>query len=165
MFSERMASLLPAEKQSVSLAVLPRREPFEILYRLNCDNLCADFHEDLEFRFSWGITALVYRFLGSSGHKVNINNYPYNYQRVSKQIQKKANNLHFLLEDSLDEEVYYICTKHQGHPISVLFPHKKVRKVSSHYKKKFSSIPCPRLGMEWIGWISWLPRAPLDRFL
>jgi len=24
-----------------------------------------------------------------------------------------------------------------------------------------SSIPCPRLGVEWIGWISWLPRAPL----
>lgn len=45
--------------------VLPRRQPFEILYRLNCDNLCADFHEDLEFRFSWGITSLVQRFTTS----------------------------------------------------------------------------------------------------
>jgi len=24
-----------------------------------------------------------------------------------------------------------------------------------------TTIPCPRLGVEWIGWISWLPRAPL----
>lgn len=45
--------------------VLPRRQPFEILYRLNCDNLCADFHEDLEFRFSWGITSLIQRFSSS----------------------------------------------------------------------------------------------------
>ncbi|CAB3385263.1 Hypothetical predicted protein [Cloeon dipterum] len=60
---ERMAELLPADKKQVSLTILPRREPFEILYRLNCDNLCADFHENLEFRFSWGITSLIARFM------------------------------------------------------------------------------------------------------
>lgn len=73
--TDRMATLLPADKQQLSMTLLPRREPFEILYRLNCDNLCADFHEDLEFRFSWGISALVYRFLGSNGHRINIANY------------------------------------------------------------------------------------------
>lgn len=73
--TDRMAALLPADKKQLMVTLLPRREPFEILYRLNCDNLCADFHEDLEFRFSWGITALIYRFMGKSGHKVAIHNY------------------------------------------------------------------------------------------
>lgn len=73
---ERMASLLPPEKTQLLVSVLPRREPFEILYRLNCDNLCADFKENLEFRFSWGITALISRFLGKEGHKLALNNYP-----------------------------------------------------------------------------------------
>ncbi|KAE8750554.1 hypothetical protein FOCC_FOCC002848 [Frankliniella occidentalis] len=74
--TERMASLLPPEKTQLLVSVLPRREPFEILYRLNCDNLCADFKENLEFRFSWGITALISRFLGKDGHKVALANYP-----------------------------------------------------------------------------------------
>lgn len=34
-------------------------EPFEILYRLNCNNLCQDFQENLEFKFSWGLYTLV----------------------------------------------------------------------------------------------------------
>ncbi|XP_034949592.1 transmembrane GTPase Marf isoform X2 [Chelonus insularis] len=74
--TNRMASLLPESKRQLSLNILPRREPFEILYRLNCDNLCADFHEDLEFRFSWGITALINRFAGKQGQRLAIANYP-----------------------------------------------------------------------------------------
>jgi len=52
-FLERMSGLLPAEKKQASLNTLPQQEPFEILFHLNCDNLLADFHEDLDFRFSW----------------------------------------------------------------------------------------------------------------
>ncbi|XP_015119798.1 transmembrane GTPase Marf isoform X1 [Diachasma alloeum] len=74
--TERMSDLLPDNKKQLSVSIMPRREPFEILYRLNCDNLCADFHEDLEFRFSWGITALINRFAGKQGHKLAIANYP-----------------------------------------------------------------------------------------
>ncbi|XP_017880362.1 transmembrane GTPase Marf isoform X1 [Ceratina calcarata] len=74
--TERMASLLPENKRQMSLNILPRREPFEILYKLNCDNLCADFHENLEFRFSWGITAIINRFAGRQGKKLAIANYP-----------------------------------------------------------------------------------------
>ncbi|KAJ8675431.1 hypothetical protein QAD02_011217 [Eretmocerus hayati] len=74
--TERMSCLLPENKRQMSLNVLPRREPFEILYRLNCDNLCADFHEDLEFRFSWGITALINRFAGKQSHRLAITNIP-----------------------------------------------------------------------------------------
>ncbi|XP_024945667.1 transmembrane GTPase Marf isoform X3 [Cephus cinctus] len=74
--TERMSSLLPDTKKAMSVNILPRKEPFEILYRLNCDNLCADFHEDLEFRFSWGITALISRFAGKQSQKLAVANYP-----------------------------------------------------------------------------------------
>ncbi|XP_066585247.1 transmembrane GTPase Marf isoform X2 [Prorops nasuta] len=75
--TERMSSLLPENKKQMSMSICPRREPFEILYRLNCDNLCADFHEDLEFRFSWGLTAIIHRFAGKSQYKkLAISNYP-----------------------------------------------------------------------------------------
>lgn len=57
-----MSTLLPVEKRVVHL--LPRREPFEVLYRLNCDNLCSDFKEDISFKFSFGIAALINRFMG-----------------------------------------------------------------------------------------------------
>jgi mitofusin len=75
-----MSGLLPAEKKQVSLNILPRREPFEILYRLNCDNLCADFHEDLEFRFSWGLTSIISRFAGKKANSLALTNCS---QRVS----------------------------------------------------------------------------------
>jgi mitofusin len=70
-----MSALLPADKKQVSLNVLPQREPFEIFYRLNCDNLCADFHEDLEFRFSWGLTSIISRFAGKKAKSLAIANY------------------------------------------------------------------------------------------
>lgn len=77
---ERMSVLLPADKKQVSLNILPRREPFEILYRLNCENLCADFREDLEFRFSWGLTSIIARFAGKKAGGLALKNYT---QRVS----------------------------------------------------------------------------------
>lgn len=49
--TERMNTLIPENRKAASNLILPRREPFEILYRLNCDNLCSDFQENLEFRY------------------------------------------------------------------------------------------------------------------
>ncbi|CAH1972897.1 unnamed protein product [Acanthoscelides obtectus] len=65
--TEKMETLLP-KGTTVYGVIGPKRQPFEILYRLNCDNLCADFHEDLEFRFSWGITTMIQRFAGSGAN-------------------------------------------------------------------------------------------------
>lgn len=48
--AERMEKLVSENHRVASNVLLPRKQPFEILYRLNCDNLCADFREDLEFR-------------------------------------------------------------------------------------------------------------------
>lgn len=62
--TERMSALIPGEKRALSAGILPRREPFEVLYRLNCDNLCGDFQEDISFKFSFGIRALMKRFMG-----------------------------------------------------------------------------------------------------
>lgn len=67
---DKMSKLLPPHSADISGLAKPRREPFEVLYRLNCDNLCADFTEDLEFRFSWGVVALIQRYAGSGGNKL-----------------------------------------------------------------------------------------------
>ncbi|XP_073993525.1 mitochondrial assembly regulatory factor isoform X2 [Rhodnius prolixus] len=76
--TDRMSALLPDTRRHLPNSVVPRREPFEILYRLNCDNLCADFQEDLEFKFSWGITALITRFVSKGQtNKIAIANYPH----------------------------------------------------------------------------------------
>lgn len=73
---EKMSKLLPEDKKQMSFNILPRRQPFEILYRLNCDNLCADFHEDLEFRFSWGLSAIINKFASKKSKRLPIANYP-----------------------------------------------------------------------------------------
>lgn len=54
----KMSTLLPDNKKNINVTN-PKREPFEIFYRLNCDNLCGDFHEQLEFKFSMGLSTLV----------------------------------------------------------------------------------------------------------
>lgn len=78
--TERMEKLIPDHKKAASSIIMPRRQPFEILYRLNCDSLCGDFHEDLEFRFSWGITALIQRFAGSRSNILALKNHRENPQ-------------------------------------------------------------------------------------
>lgn len=75
--TEQMSTLLPLDRRQQTFSILARRQPFEILYRLNCDNLCADFQEDLEFRFSWGVTTLISRFVrGNTRHQLALKNYP-----------------------------------------------------------------------------------------
>ena len=42
-----MARLVSEERRHLVGTLLPRREPFQVLYRLNCDNLCSDFQVGL----------------------------------------------------------------------------------------------------------------------
>ena len=65
-FIDRMIPLLPQEAHAHVTSSIPNKE-FEVAYRLDCRNLCADFQEDIEFRFSLGISSLMYRFLGAKG--------------------------------------------------------------------------------------------------
>lgn len=68
--TDRMHSLIPTEAiKQHSKQILTRTQPFEMFYTLNCQNLCADFQEDLEFKFSWGITAMIQRFTGKAKSK------------------------------------------------------------------------------------------------
>merc|ERR1719420_677891 len=78
---ERMTALLPTEKQTplqVSRNILPRREAFEVLYHLNCDNLCSDFQEDLSFKFSLGFSCLMARFMAAGQAKKRNGHQSYN---------------------------------------------------------------------------------------
>merc|ERR1719447_2313542 len=75
---DRMTAILPLEKQTVSRNILPRRVAFEVLYHLNCDNLCSDFQEDLSFKFSLGFSALMARFMAGNGGKKRNGHQSYN---------------------------------------------------------------------------------------
>jgi len=61
--TERVVTLLPEEEKQQVANLVPFHD-FEVAYRLDCRNLCADFREDVEFKFSLGLTALMNRFLG-----------------------------------------------------------------------------------------------------
>lgn len=68
--TDRMHSLIPTDRiKQQSKQILARTHPFEMFYTLNCQNLCADFQEDLDFKFSWGITAMIQRFTGRAKPK------------------------------------------------------------------------------------------------
>merc|ERR1712117_292850 len=82
---DRMTALLPLEKQTVSRNILPRREAFEVLYHLNCDNLCSDFQEDLSFKFSLGFSCLMARFMAAGQAKKRNGHQSYNaYQNIPR---------------------------------------------------------------------------------
>lgn len=66
--TDRLAALLKDEERGQLSNALPKRD-FEIAYKLDCRNLCSEFQEDIQFRFSLGITALMHKFLGSQGVK------------------------------------------------------------------------------------------------
>lgn len=46
---------------------------FKLIYRINCESLCSDFQEDLEFRFSYGFMQLL-RLLTGSKNNIDKNN-------------------------------------------------------------------------------------------
>lgn len=71
-----MHALLPNEKIMPPTKIVARSQPFEMLYSLNCQNLCADFQEDLDFKFSWGITAMIQRFTGKVRERNNYKKQP-----------------------------------------------------------------------------------------
>ena len=73
-FTERLSLLLPEEAQEQTATVAASHD-FEPAYRLDCKNLCADFQEDIQFRFSLGITSLMHRFLGQKGTKAVLMGY------------------------------------------------------------------------------------------
>jgi len=66
MLSDRLSTLIPDSGRRQVALDLPTRD-FEMAYRLDCRNLCADFAEDIEFRFSLGLGSLLRRFLGKTG--------------------------------------------------------------------------------------------------
>ncbi|XP_069753064.1 mitofusin-1-like isoform X2 [Narcine bancroftii] len=60
---ENFKPLLPLNIQNRVNELLPFHK-FDLSYDLNCNKICADFQENIEFQFSLGWTSLVSRFLG-----------------------------------------------------------------------------------------------------
>ncbi|XP_042194887.1 mitofusin-1 isoform X2 [Callorhinchus milii] len=66
---DNLKPLLSSETQSQNNIFLPYRR-FDLSYDLNCDQICADFQENVEFHFSLGWASLVNRFLGPKNARV-----------------------------------------------------------------------------------------------
>ncbi|XP_065568115.1 transmembrane GTPase Marf-like [Artemia franciscana] len=60
----QIVNILPDSKKSTVQLPLDNR-PFEVNYPFRCDNLCADFKEDIEFKFSFGVLTVVHRLAGN----------------------------------------------------------------------------------------------------
>ncbi|XP_077462603.1 mitofusin-1b [Stigmatopora argus] len=75
--TDSMLPLLPSASQN-QIHMLGSNRKLDLSYNLNCASLCNDFQEDIEFRFSFGWTALVHRFLG-----------PVNAERALKLVDQK----------------------------------------------------------------------------
>lgn len=86
--TDRMHALLPNEKVFTKTnEIITRSQPFEMLYSLNCQNLCRDFQENLDFRFSWGFSAMMQKFSGRLKNKKDAN---------GKMIMKRPNSVNEL---------------------------------------------------------------------
>ncbi|KAM5163164.1 mitofusin-1 [Mantella aurantiaca] len=66
---ESLKPLLPPAVQKEYGTALPCKK-FDLSYNLNCEKLCSDFQEDIEFRFSFGWTSLVNRYLGAKNARL-----------------------------------------------------------------------------------------------
>ncbi|CAM4905171.1 unnamed protein product [Rotaria socialis] len=60
---ERVKSILSTNELRSSVDSIIPRSDFAVSYRLDCSNLCLDFHEDIKFKFSLGLTSLWERFV------------------------------------------------------------------------------------------------------
>ncbi|KAL4221326.1 Mitofusin-2 [Mactra antiquata] len=80
----RLSDLLPEEAKQQVHAVLPKRDEFEIAYRLDCRNLCAEFQEDITFHFSLGPMNLFRRLMGTN--RFGIPRQPYQYDSIPRNI-------------------------------------------------------------------------------
>lgn len=90
--TERMQALLPTDNKMLTQTneLISRNQPFEMLYSLNCQNLCRDFQENLDFRFSWGLSAMIQKFSGRMKNKKDMDN--------GKMAMKRPNSINELNE-------------------------------------------------------------------
>ncbi|CAF0832335.1 unnamed protein product [Rotaria sordida] len=60
---ERVKSVLSNNERKMLVDSIVPRSDFAVSYRLDCSNLCSDFREDIQFKFSLGFTCLWQRFV------------------------------------------------------------------------------------------------------
>ncbi len=60
---ERVKGVLLNNERKLAVDSIVPRSDFAVSYRLDCSNLCSDFREDIQFKFSLGFTSLWQRFV------------------------------------------------------------------------------------------------------
>ena len=59
----RVKNALEKEDRKLQVDSIVPRSDFTVSYRLDLSNLCADFREDIGFKFSWGFTSIWQKFV------------------------------------------------------------------------------------------------------
>ena len=77
-------------------SIIPRSD-FAISYRLDCSNLCSNFREDIQFKFSLGLTSLWERFVQNQKQSLTTSN---QLIHSSNDLLTTANNLAALASTS-----------------------------------------------------------------
>ena len=87
--AEQLLVLIPDESRRKDVNIFPSNS-FEMAYRLDCRNLCADFQEDIEFQFSFGFTTMLRKFAGLTKSKQTVSEKIFHFQKVtiSRQIAR-----------------------------------------------------------------------------
>lgn len=62
--TDKMAALLTDEKRKSAVSQLEAQERFVVEYKLDARNLCSEFREDIQFRFSFSPASLLSRYMG-----------------------------------------------------------------------------------------------------
>ncbi|CAM4751234.1 unnamed protein product [Rotaria magnacalcarata] len=60
---DRVKSVLSNSERKILVDSIVPRSDFNVSYRLDCSNLCSDFREDIEFKFSLGFSCLWQRYV------------------------------------------------------------------------------------------------------
>lgn len=91
--ADGLKPLLPVSLRGQVDMLIPR-QCFMLSYDLNCDKLCADFQEDIEFHFSLGWTMLVNRFLGPKNGRRALMGYNDQVGRISHWVIRGRCDIH-----------------------------------------------------------------------
>lgn len=76
------------------------QQDFKVIYRINCESLCSDFQEDLQFRFSYGFWQLARLLTGTKN--INDKNYSHSQLPSNSSISSQDLSMVKFAADKLD---------------------------------------------------------------
>jgi mitofusin len=90
---ERVKSVLANNERKALVDSIVPRSDFAVSYRLDCSNLCSDFREDIQFKFSLGFTCLWQRFVQTQKESITGSKHNHELPSPSSSLISSTNEL------------------------------------------------------------------------